>query len=144
MQESLVVDLTKFSSITRSMLVRDIKTGAVMRPRLGFWMKQHPHAVNEALRSTWPATGRSYTEWKSASISNDTCWVTATVRESDGNPQVVHLHLLHGSPALGWPDNRKIAPRLAREDKLDEAEKAKTDNLCWLRGNDESDLDIRV
>lgn len=96
MQESLVVDLTKFSSITRSMLVRDIKMGAVMRPRLGFWMKQHPQAVNEALHSTWPATGRSYTEWKFASISNDTCWVTATVRESDGNPQVVHLHLLQG------------------------------------------------
>ncbi|EAW10826.1 uncharacterized protein ACLA_053000 [Aspergillus clavatus NRRL 1] len=98
MQEGLVVDLAKFTSITRSMLVRDIKMTAAMRPKLQGWVKEYPDAVAEAIDATWDgATRRQYDEWEFVPLLDDPCWVTTTVRALDsGNLQTIHLHLIQG------------------------------------------------
>ncbi|KJK63248.1 Protein of unknown function DUF3638 [Aspergillus parasiticus SU-1] len=46
LQESLVVDLTKFSNFTRSMLVRDIKMSARLRQIIQSTVRIHPSSIN--------------------------------------------------------------------------------------------------
>ncbi|THC92491.1 hypothetical protein EYZ11_008029 [Aspergillus tanneri] len=99
MQESLVIDLSKFTPWTRSMLVRDIKMMEAMRPVLRESVIKYPASLGLAIDAFWPnvvSNSRSYTEWEFLLHSHE-WWVTSTVQAAEHTePQVLHYHLLEG------------------------------------------------
>lgn len=54
MQESLVVDLNRFSTATRNMLVRDIKMTFRMRAMIRRLAVRYPSSVESAIDTVWP------------------------------------------------------------------------------------------
>ncbi|KAE8149344.1 hypothetical protein BDV25DRAFT_156541 [Aspergillus avenaceus] len=99
MQESLVIDLSKFTSYTRSMLVRDIKMMEAMRPVLRESVTRYPASLGLAIDAFWPnvvSNSRSYIEWEFLLHSHE-WWVTSTIQATEyTEPQVLHYHLLEG------------------------------------------------
>ncbi|KAL4873947.1 hypothetical protein BDV12DRAFT_191814 [Aspergillus spectabilis] len=99
MQESLIVDLSKFSTITRNMLVRDIKMAAMMASLLRDGAMEYPTSLGGAIDTVWPSAGskqRSYEEWKLLSPPYDN-WATSTTNASnDDLQQTFYLHILEG------------------------------------------------
>ncbi|OGM50946.1 hypothetical protein ABOM_000731 [Aspergillus bombycis] len=97
LQESLVVDITKFSNLTRSMLVRDIKMSARLRQIIQDTIKIHPSSLNCVLDKVWPSSsGRVYTTWEHLEHPYDG-WVTVTAKGTEQMvPQAFHFHLLEG------------------------------------------------
>ncbi|KAL5336549.1 hypothetical protein BJX70DRAFT_400495 [Aspergillus crustosus] len=99
LQESLIVDLSKFSTITRNMLVRDIKMAARMAPLLRAGVIQHPTSLASAIDKVWPEPDnkqRSFRQWRLLPPPYDS-WVTSTTYASDRNtPQTFYLHILEG------------------------------------------------
>lgn len=99
MQEALVVDMSKFTTDTRNMLVRDVKMVTEFRPILLELVRRYPTSVGSAIDTAWPnghTTPRSYTEWEFLPDPHR-WWVTSTV-QAIGNamPQAVHCHLIEG------------------------------------------------
>ncbi|KAE8135900.1 hypothetical protein BDV38DRAFT_120045 [Aspergillus pseudotamarii] len=97
LQESLVVDITKFSTLTRSMLVRDIRMSARLRQVVQNTIRIHPSSINCVLDKVWPnRSGRVYTTWEHLQHPYE-CWVTAKAKGTEQTlPQVFHFHLLEG------------------------------------------------
>lgn len=101
MQENLVVDLSRFSTTTRNMLIRDIKMTYRMKAMICRLAKRYPSSMQSAIDSVWPNptdTPRPYTSWSSLSPPYE-WWMTSTVAASATTktmPQVVHYHLLEG------------------------------------------------
>ncbi|PIG85815.1 hypothetical protein AARAC_009742 [Aspergillus arachidicola] len=97
LQESLVVDITKFSNFTRSMLVRDIKMSARLRQIIQNTIRIHPSSINCVLDKVWPSSSsRVYTTWEHLQYPYE-CWVTAIAKGTEQTlPQVFHFHLLEG------------------------------------------------
>ncbi|KAH8424803.1 uncharacterized protein LDX57_002546 [Aspergillus melleus] len=99
MQESLVVDLGKFSTGTRNMLVRDIKMVARMKSTLLSSVSAYPTSLEAALDAAWPEADnrtRKYSDWE---IFQDEYkgWVISIVQGNESTePQQFGFHLLEG------------------------------------------------
>lgn len=99
MQESLVVDLSKFSRTTQNKLVRDLKMTARMKPLLRASALSHASSLGAAIDTVWPGaknTTRLYTGWEFSPNPNQ-WWVMSTIPATETSTrQVVHYHLLQG------------------------------------------------
>lgn len=99
MQENLVVDLSRFTTATRNMLIRDIKMSYRMRSMVRRLAMRYPSSLQSAIDTVWPNPNdapRPYTAWSSLSPPYD-WWVTSTVPAIPKSvPQTVHYHLLTG------------------------------------------------
>ncbi|KAL4784729.1 hypothetical protein BJX76DRAFT_356715 [Aspergillus varians] len=99
MQESLVVDLSRFSTTTRNMLVRDIKMGHRMKATVRPLAERYPSSLQSAIDTFWPnpsGSPRPYTGWFVLPPPYD-FWMTSTVAATASSaPQTVHYHLLEG------------------------------------------------
>lgn len=99
MQENLVVDLSRFSTTTRNMLVRDIKMAHRMRTMILRLAERYPSSLQSAIDTVWPNPNdapRQYTSWSVLPPPYE-WWMTSTVRATTRSaPQTVHYHLLEG------------------------------------------------
>ncbi|KAI1930837.1 hypothetical protein LOZ65_001413 [Ophidiomyces ophidiicola] len=98
MQENLV-ELGKFSTLTRNLLVRDIKMTFRIKTMLRQSVLLYPESLESALKMVWPEAekgSRAFTEWRFLPKAHE-WWVTASVKPIRYmKPQVIHLHLLQG------------------------------------------------
>lgn len=99
MQENLVVDLSRFSTTTRNMLVRDIKMAHRMRTMIHRLAKRYPSSLQWAIDTVWPNPNnapRPYTDWSVLPPPYE-WWMTSIVAATTRSaPQTVHYHLLEG------------------------------------------------
>lgn len=99
MQENLVVDLSRFSTTTRNMLVRDIKMTHRMRTMLLHLAQRYPFSLQSAIDTVWPNSNdapRPYTGWSILPPPYE-WWMTSMVEATTRSvPQTVHYHLLEG------------------------------------------------
>ncbi|KAL3452963.1 hypothetical protein BJX65DRAFT_302864 [Aspergillus insuetus] len=99
MQESLVVDVSEFSTQTRNFLVRDIKMSTLLSPLLRAGAERHPSSLSMAIDTVWPSgvrTQRQYEDWQLLPSPYDN-WATSTTHAFEGtSSQVLFFHLLEG------------------------------------------------
>ncbi|RDW74456.1 uncharacterized protein DSM5745_07118 [Aspergillus mulundensis] len=99
MQESLVADLSRFSTVTKNMLIRDIKMTSQLSSLMRTSANHDPKCIGDAIDTAWPAADnkpRSYTEWKLLSPPYEN-WATSQTCASEGLlPQTFYFHLLEG------------------------------------------------
>ncbi|KAL3476926.1 hypothetical protein BJX99DRAFT_258041 [Aspergillus californicus] len=99
MQESLVVDLSKFTTITRNMIVRDVKMVSRMAPLLRAGAIRYQNSIGLAIDASlgdFEGKHNVYTEWELLESPYDN-WATSTTDGSEGNlPQIFYFHLLDG------------------------------------------------
>jgi hypothetical protein len=99
MQESLVVDVSEFSTQTRNLLVRDIKMSTLLSPLLRAGAKRHPGSLSMAIDTVWPSgvrAQRQYGDWQLLPSPYDN-WATSTTHAFEGtSSQVLFFHLLEG------------------------------------------------
>ncbi|KAE8372270.1 hypothetical protein BDV26DRAFT_274461 [Aspergillus bertholletiae] len=121
LQESLVVDIAKFSSFTRSMLVRDIKMSARIRQTIQNTIRLHPSSINSVLDKVWPSSScREYTTWEHLQHPYE-CWVTATTKGTEQMlPQTFHFHLLEGHLLVDGKPLGKLPPDIRDSETLKE------------------------
>lgn len=110
LQENLVVDLARFSTATRSTLIRDIKMTFRMKCMIRHLAEQYPSSIESAIETIWPSSGgtiRQYTRWEFLSDGN---WITSTVAATTANTvsQRVHYHLLEGHLLVGGKSLGKL------------------------------------
>ncbi|KAL4782195.1 hypothetical protein BJX76DRAFT_359187 [Aspergillus varians] len=122
-QESLVVDLSKFTKITRTMLVRDIKMVARMASLLRAGCMKYPKSVGAAIDTAWPESDskqRPYEEWKLLPTPYED-WATSTTDPSDGRlPQIFYFHLLEGHLVVDGQTIGKLPADIRDSDILKE------------------------
>jgi hypothetical protein len=116
-QESLVVDLDRFSIATRNILVRDIKMTVVLRPRLREEVTRHQTSLESAIDTCWPSAefaSRQYAKWEV-----NGWWVMSTVQATEFTvPQVVHYHLLEGHLLVDGQTMGKLPADIRDSDTL--------------------------
>lgn len=99
MQENLVIDLSRFSTTMRNMLVRDIKMAHRMRTMILRLAKRYPSSLQSAIDTVWPNPNdapRRYIGWSVLPPPYE-WWMTSTVAATTRSaPQTVHFHLLDG------------------------------------------------
>ncbi len=99
MQESLVVDLSKFSTITRNMLIRDIKMVARMSSLLRTGAIKYPMSIGAAIDAAWPGADgkeRSYNSWRLLPSPHEDWATSMTISSGGDRPQNLYFHLLEG------------------------------------------------
>ncbi|KAL3263348.1 hypothetical protein ABHI18_001885 [Aspergillus niger] len=97
MQESMVIDLSKFDDLTHSMLVRDLKMAVRLRSSVQAAVKAHPESIASAIDNVWPisVTG-GHVSWQNLPKPYD-LWVAAESGATEHTlPQTIHIHLLEG------------------------------------------------
>lgn len=99
MQESLVVDMSRLSTNTRNMLIRDIKMTATARDMLRDTVQKYPSSLQSAIDVVRPntyTTSSLYSKWQFLPHPHE-WWVTSTMKATEDTvPQVIHYHLLEG------------------------------------------------
>jgi hypothetical protein len=99
MQENLVVDVSRFSPATLSILIRDIKMAHRLSSRIRSTFCLFPSSLQPAIDKFWPTSstgGRQYSLWQVYNSPYDQ-WVTSKIIATGGTvSQVVHYHLLEG------------------------------------------------
>ncbi|KAL2868108.1 uncharacterized protein BJX67DRAFT_387489 [Aspergillus lucknowensis] len=123
MQESLVVDLSKFTRITRNMLVRDIKMAVLLTSLIREGAVKYPGSIGQAIDAVWPEgdnTQRHYADWALLpSPYND--WATSTTHGSeDTRSQVLFFHLLEGHLVIDGQTIGKLPADIRDSDILKE------------------------
>lgn len=96
MQENLVVDLARFSTSTRNILIRDMKMTFRMKDKIRNLAKRYPSSIESAIETIWPSSGseRQYNGW---SIAQGDWWLSSMVPATAYTVcQYVHYHLLDG------------------------------------------------
>ncbi|KAE8351950.1 hypothetical protein BDV28DRAFT_149500 [Aspergillus coremiiformis] len=123
LQESLVVDLTKFTTLTRSMLVRDIKTTATLRGMLRKLAPKYQNSLVSAIDACWPGgefTSREYTQWQFLPYPQD-WWLMSTTQATEFTmSQVVHYHLLEGHLLVNGQPMGKLPSEIRDSEVLKE------------------------
>lgn len=121
MQESLVVDLTKFSEATQNLLVRDIKMTARMKAILISSAKAHFTSLAKAFDTAWPEadhTPRRYIEWETLPEPWEG-WVTSLAQATESvEPQQFHYHLLEGHFLINGQILGKLPPDISDSEIL--------------------------
>ena len=123
MQESLVVDVSKFTSTIQNMLVRDIKMTARMSPMLRLLMKAYPKSLEVAIDTVWPEadnTPRVYSHWEMLPTPYEGL-VKSTVQAAENTvPQVFHYHLLEGHLWINGQPLGKLPDEIRNSEVLKE------------------------
>ncbi|KAI9374594.1 hypothetical protein BJX61DRAFT_540599 [Aspergillus egyptiacus] len=120
MQESLVVDLSNFSTITRNMVIRDIKMVVRISPFLRAVAIEHSRCLEQSIDAAWPEAankGRAFTEWRLLPSPYED-WVTSTTDGLAGTlPQVFYFHLLEGHLVIDGQTIGKL-PAVIRDSEI--------------------------
>jgi hypothetical protein len=99
MQENLVIDVSRFTAATLSILIRDIKMAHRLSSRICSAARLFPSSLQSAIDAFWPTSntgGRQYSPWQT-NRSPYNQWVTSTIAATENTvSQVVHYHLLEG------------------------------------------------
>jgi hypothetical protein len=99
MQESLVVDVSEFSTQTRNLLVRDFNMSTLLSPLIRAGAERHPGSLSMAIDTVWPSgvgAQRQYGDWQLLPSPYDN-WATSTTHAFEGtSPQVLFFYLLEG------------------------------------------------
>ncbi|KAE8377081.1 hypothetical protein BDV26DRAFT_293508 [Aspergillus bertholletiae] len=99
LQESLMINLSEFTTFTRNILVRDIKIAAALRPMLRQAVTMYQTSLVSAIDTCWPGAEhipRQYTQWRFLSHPHE-WWLMSITQGTDTTmSQVVHYHLLEG------------------------------------------------
>lgn len=123
MQENLVVDLNRFSTATRNMLVRDIKMTFRMRAMIRRLAMRYPSSVESAIDTVWPNSeeaSRPYTCWRFLQAPYG-WWITSTVAATMGTaPQEVHYHVLEGHLLVDGKPSGKLPADIRDSEVLKE------------------------
>ncbi|KAL4806252.1 hypothetical protein BDV18DRAFT_160319 [Aspergillus unguis] len=99
MQESLVVDLSKFSTLTRNLLVRDIKMVSRMSSLLQTGAMKHSNSIGAAINAILSEADNKQRQFEAWTLlpSPYENWATSETLESEGNqPQTFYFDILHG------------------------------------------------
>lgn len=99
MQESLVVDLSKFSTITRNMLIRDIKMVARMSVLLRTGVMKYPMSIGAAIDAAWPGVDgkeRTYNSWRLLLAPHEDWAMSTTIPSEGSRSQTLYFHILEG------------------------------------------------
>ncbi|PLB47748.1 hypothetical protein P170DRAFT_510506 [Aspergillus steynii IBT 23096] len=116
MQESLVVDLKRFSTTTKNLLIRDIKMVARMKAVLLSSARINPTSLGAAIDAAWPEASsipRNYTDWQILPEPYEG-WVMSTVQATESvELQEFHHHLLEGHFLINGRALGKLPPDIS-------------------------------
>lgn len=122
MQESLVVDLSIFSTITRNMLVRDVKMVSRMSSLLRAGV-QYPKSIGAAINNAFPVPDqeqRLFQEWSLLSSPYED-WATSQTQCSNGRrSQTFYFHILEGHLVVDGQTIGKLPADIRDSDVLKE------------------------